>query len=110
MKKSQLKEAIRAIVKTKLNEINRLGSVSNLDGTLSATLYNNGLIDLTIYIPGYGNNPRQLVSSPAAVDSLDFNYEYIKNQIEKTGIESISDEAIQDLLNKVKNTLIPKIR
>jgi hypothetical protein len=110
MKKSQLREAIRTIVRSKLNEINGLGAVSNADGTLTATLYNGGLIKLSIYTTGGGAMPdSKLIASPAAVDSPDFNYEYIKNQIRKSGSEGISDESIQNLLNRVKSTLLPKL-
>jgi len=111
MKKSQLREAIRTIVRSKLNEINGLGTVSNADGTLKATLYNDGLIKLSIYSVGGGSIPdSELIASPSAVEPSDFTYEYVKNQIEKAEMESISNESIQNLLDRVKNTLLPKIK
>ena len=111
MKKSQLREAIRTIVRSKLNEINGLGTVSNADGTLTATLYNGGLIKLSIYTTGGGAIPdSKLIASPAAVDAQDFTFEYIKNQIRKSGLEGISDESIQNLLDRVKNNLLSKIK
>jgi hypothetical protein len=109
MKKSQLRETIKKIVKSKLNEINGIGSVSNKEGSLDATLYNTGLVKLTIYIPGYGMSSKKFVASPAAVDINDFTFEYIKDQLEKVKISGFKDEEIQNLIDRVNTTLRPKI-
>ena len=110
MKKSQLIETIRTIVKSKLNEINGIGSVSNKEWSLDATLYKDGLIKLTIYIPGQGMNPRKLVASPSAVDTSDFTAEYVRDQISKSGAKGYTEDEIQDLIYRVNTTLRPKLR
>jgi hypothetical protein len=110
MKTSQLKEAIRTIVKSKLNEINSIGSVSNKEGSLDATLYNNGSVKLAIYSQGSGAIPnRNLISSPSAVNIDQFTFEYVKNQLEKEGARGYKDEDIQNLIDRVNTTLRPKI-
>lgn len=110
MKTSQLREAIRNIVKSKLNEINSVGSVSNKEGSLDATLYNNGIVKLAIYNPGSGAIPnRNLISSPSAVDIDKFTFEYVKDQLEKEGISGYKDEEIQNLIDRVNTTLRPKL-
>jgi hypothetical protein len=110
MKKSQLRETIRTIVKSKLNEINGIGSVSNKEGSLDATLYNDGLIKLSIYIPGYGMSPKKFVASPSAVDINNFTIEYVRNQIGKSGVKGYTDDEIQDLIDRVNTTLRPKLK
>jgi hypothetical protein len=110
MKTSQLKEAIRTIVKSKLNEINSIGSVSNKEGSLDATLYNNGSVKLAIYSQGSGAIPnRNLILSPSAVNIDQFTFEYVKNQLEKEGTRGYKDEDIQNLIDRVNTTLRPKI-
>jgi hypothetical protein len=110
MKKSQLIETIRTIVKSKLNEINGIGSVSNKEGSLDATLYNNGLVKLTLYIPGYGMDSRKFVASPSAVDINDFTVEYVRDQIGKSGVKGYTDNEIQDLIDRVNTDLRPKLK
>jgi hypothetical protein len=135
MKTSQLKEAIRNIVKSKLNKIKEnndgfssakygedsssnydlsdtfgIGSVSNKSGSLTATLYKNGQVKVALYDPGSGGMPiRTLIGSPKAVNINDLTFEYIKDYINGLNIGRFPDEDIQNLMDRVNTTLRPKI-
>jgi hypothetical protein len=135
MKTSQLKEAIRTIVKSKLNKIKEnndgfssakygedsssnydlsdtfgIGSVSNKSGSLTATLYKDGQVKVALYNPGSGGMPiRTLIGSPKAVNIDDLTFEYIKDYINGLNIGRFPDEDIQNLMDRVNTTLRPKI-
>jgi hypothetical protein len=136
MKTSQLKEAIRTIVKSKLNKIKEnndgfssakygddsnskktdsdpifgLGAVSNKSGSLTATLLDNGKLKITLYNPGSGGMPIRTFISSTSVDINDLTPEFIKNFLSEKGITNFPDESIQSLIDRVNTDLRPKLK
>ena len=136
MKKSQLREAIRTIVRSKLNKINEdndgfssakygddsssketnsdsifgLGTVSNKSGSLTATLLDNEKLKIALYNPGSGGMPIRTFISSTAVDINDLTFDFIKDFITEKGITNFPDESIQSLIDRVNTDLRPKLK
>ena len=135
MKKSQLIETIRTIVKSKLNKIKEnndgfssakygedssskktgsdsifgLGTVSNKSGSLTATLLDNGKLKIALYNPGSGGMPIRTFISSTSVDINNLTPEFIKDFLAEKGITNLPDESIQSLIDRVNTDLRPKL-
>jgi hypothetical protein len=136
MKKSQLIETIRTIVKSKLNKIKEnndgfssakygedssskktgsdsifgLGTVSNKSGSLTATLLDNGKLKIALYNPGSGGMPIRTFISSTSVDINNLTPEFIKDFLAEKGITNLPDESIQSLIDRVNTDLRPKLK
>jgi hypothetical protein len=136
MKKSQLREAIRTIVRSKLKKINEdndgfssvkygedsssketdsdsifgIGTVSNKSGSLTATLSDNGKLKIALYNPGSGGMPIRTFISSTAIDINNLTFDFIKNFISEKGITNFPDESIQSLIDRVNTDLRPKLK